>query len=454
MRKLVTNCINNLKLKNKLLVIYCVCVFLPIILCNLIFYVNISQNLIRHEKERINISMERIGETLIQSMQEVISVSNIIYNDPKLNSDLEKEYVDFIEFSDEYNNNLKYSVSKYYAIYEQIKEITIYTDNPTIVEASGYYSLGDEVKESDWYRNYVESKKNIIVYFDKNTGEINVIRKLNNFKDSSHYQKYLKIVLRKESINSIMYREKLKGNLKLFNNLGDTVSCSNFTIYDNKDQNRILKLSKNFDDSKYLKGWKIEGEFAYHIIISEISGSRDYIINIMVICLVIATIIIAIISKSLSSRIKIIIKHMNLVQKNEYVSIIMEESKDEIGELINEFNHMVMIIKKLIRDEYVLRINKQKLEIEMKQSQINALQSQMNPHFLFNSFESIKMRCLIKDEVETAEIIQALSKNFRRMISWNDDMVSVESEIEYIEDFIKIQKYRFKDKVHYEINVD
>jgi len=446
--------INNLKLSNKLLVIYILCVLLPITIGNLIFYTNLRDQLKENEIEKIKFSINRMSEEFARTIQEIVSVSDVFYNDMKLNEDLETVYTEFSDYSIEYNTNLKYSVSKFYAIYSQIKEITIYTDNPTIVVTGGYHPLGEPEFSSHWFKAYKESEKNIYIFYDSETRIISLIRKLDNFKNSSYYQKYLKIDFRKESIDLLLRGENLKGNIRLITNTNKLVGSSNYSEIDFQNSKENLTIIKTFENSKYFKEWFIEGIFTQKSIVAELEGAGSYILKIMLFYLIIASSIILLISKSLSYRIKILKEHMDFVEINEYKHIFIDDSKDEIGSLIYEFNKMVDTIKSLIKNVYESSIIKQKMEIEMKQSQINALQSQINPHFLFNTFESIQMRCIIKDENETAEIIQALSMNFRRMISWDDDLVSIHSEIEFIEAFLKIQQYRFKDKIEYSISVD
>lgn len=452
--KSVYRFVNNMKLRNKLIAIYFLCVFVPIVVCNLVFYFNIRQTLIQYEMERTEMSLNRMGESLIQSVQEVFSVSEVIYNDAKLNGDIERDYESFIEYSEAYNFNLKFTLSKFYPIYSQIKDITIFTTNPTITTSAGFSIFGAKEQETKWYKNLMDASSSTTVYFDEDVDSIFLVRKLDNFRDVSQYSKFLVIQFRKEVIRNILKSENLKGNLTLVTDEEQIVSQNVYTTVDNSTNGNILLMEKRFDNSKFFKGWQIKGVFIYDEIMSEMKGAGNYIIMIMLLSLFVATIIIVVISKSLSKRMKILSRHINSVGKNDFEQIEAESSHDEIGSLIQEFNHMVVLIKGLIQDVYESSLYRQELELEMKQSQINALQSQINPHFLFNTFESIRMRCVLKGEDETADIIQALSKNFRRMISWDDDMVSIASEIEFIEAFLKIQQYRFKDKINYEITVE
>src|SRR5699024_570560 len=91
------------------------------------------------------------------------------------------------------------------------------------------------------------------------------------------------------------------------------------------------------------------------------------------------------------------------------------------------------------------------LQLQKQQAQLSALQSQINPHFLFNTLETIRMRSLIKNEEETATIIQNMAKMLRNSITWGEDWVTIEEEVNIIQSFLEIQQYRFDEKLSYEV---
>ncbi|WP_370570239.1 sensor histidine kinase [Paenibacillus sp. JCM 10914] len=83
---------------------------------------------------------------------------------------------------------------------------------------------------------------------------------------------------------------------------------------------------------------------------------------------------------------------MKKVKNQNYDIIEDAETRDEIGQLSGEFNRMTLQLERLINDVYVADIQKKNLELQRRHAQLNALQSQINPHFLFNALETIRMR--------------------------------------------------------------
>lgn len=95
--------------------------------------------------------------------------------------------------------------------------------------------------------------------------------------------------------------------------------------------------------------------------------------------------------------------------------------------------------------------NAYKREMLLKQANLTALQSQINPHFLYNTLECIRGMALINNERDIADIAQALSSFFRYSISGNRNIVSLQDELDNVAFYIKIQKYRFRDRFRVEM---
>ncbi len=211
-------------------------------------------------------------------------------------------------------------------------------------------------------------------------------------------------------------------------------------------------LFKNFE--RFIRDWRIAMVLppdAFYVILHE---ARWFVVYLTLANLLFCTFVIFALSKSLTNRLVDLTNHIQSLKDDNLNELSCNEGKDEIGKLLVTFNAMIRKMQMLIYDVYQSNIQKKNLQIERKQAQVNALQSQINPRFLFNSLETIRMRSVLKNETETADIIKSLSKTFRQLLHWSSDLVSIEEEIGFIEDFLKIQKYRFGDRFHYAIKLD
>jgi len=162
---------------------------------------------------------------------------------------------------------------------------------------------------------------------------------------------------------------------------------------------------------------------------------------------------ISLFSRSITKRLLLLETYMKKVKFNEFDLIPVCEGKDEIGELISNYNLMIGIIKNLIEIEYKSKLEQQELTLARQQAELLALQSQVNPHFMFNVLESIRMHSVIKAETETARMIERLARLMRKSADWGSDLITIDQEISFVEDYLGLQKYRFGDDFKYKIRV-
>lgn len=158
--------------------------------------------------------------------------------------------------------------------------------------------------------------------------------------------------------------------------------------------------------------------------------------------------------RSYNYRVKRLSRHMQKVSNEKFELIRIDEGQDEIGGLIRNFNRMTTTINSLINDVYKLEIQKNNLEMERVRAELNFLQSQMNPHFLFNTLNAILVVCTKNNYSDVTDIIKSLSKLLRRLLSWKEDLVTLEEEMTFIEMYLKIEKFRFRDKFDYQFEID
>ena len=102
---------------------------------------------------------------------------------------------------------------------------------------------------------------------------------------------------------------------------------------------------------------------------------------------------------------------------------------------------------------YKDKLREQEIDIARKNAELLALQSQINPHFLFNALESIRMHSILKGETETAEMVQRLAVMQRQNVEWHEDAVTIEEEEEFIDAYLQLQSYRFGDRISFDIDI-
>lgn len=457
---------NNIRLRNKMLIVYFLSVFLPILLTNAIFYQVTTDNVKQQRRQDIMRALEQISNEFQTEIEDAISVSSVFYSDYNLNAVLESDYEKLSDYIEDYNTFIRRILNSYTPVYTSVQSIVIYVDNPTIIRSSGLEHLTDEVRGKDWYRRLQETPSPYPLVMRTGEGGLrdtfSVIRRMDHYRTYRAKEKILKIDMKLSEINQIFGNLNLSGYLYMVDERGlieystnPDIAWQRQHVYYQDVPHLGDTIQFEVDNpANYLAGWRIIGTINEQEVFGQVRQSRSFIVLLAAINVLFATIVIAWITRSINVRLIRLFRHMKKVKNQHFVPIKDEEYTDEIGQLTKEFNRMTLRIKNLINDVYVRDLQKKELELQQRNAQLNALQSQINPHFLFNALETIRMRSIMKDEQETAQIIHNMAKMLRNSFTWTSDFVTVRQELELIRCFLEIQLYRFSDKLQYRIDVD
>ncbi|MFC5467951.1 sensor histidine kinase [Cohnella suwonensis] len=193
-------------------------------------------------------------------------------------------------------------------------------------------------------------------------------------------------------------------------------------------------------------GWKIVGVSYVNELVGNQNEIRFSFILWGFICVLLAIVLSFFLSQRVSKPIKRLQDSMKEVEKGNFDIYVMVPKTIEIGRLARAFNIMVGKIKELmtqvVRDQELKR-----------QSELNALQAQINPHFLYNTLDSIVWMAESNKSKEVVLMTSALAKLFRASISKGEELVSIRTETEHIANYLMIQKMRYKNKLDYQIEI-
>ncbi len=249
-----------------------------------------------------------------------------------------------------------------------------------------------------------------------------------------------------------------KGNIYVINSDGLTLFDSSgslsgqlfpYEAYSADGLNGLETNKKNIVNKRFSE----ETGFAFvdivdkRIIAKETDGIRANINNIIAVCIAL-TMTIGLISASiLSKRIKSLVKNMKDVESGKLDTRIQVRSNDEIGYLERSFNSMCAKLSEYIKNVYVF-------EIKTKTAELKALQAQIDPHFLFNTLESIRTTAQLNKDFQTAKMIHLLGNMFRWNIKMKGIIVDLKEEIDYVRSYIELQKLRYNNAFDVTISID
>ena len=152
------------------------------------------------------------------------------------------------------------------------------------------------------------------------------------------------------------------------------------------------------------------------------------------------------VSQKITRRISLLSNAMEEVQRGNLHQHLMLKGKDEISQLTRHFNIMVDDIRGLM--EEVVTTQKEK-----RQRELQVLQAQINPHFIYNTLDTIQWKALEYEAYELSDLILALSSFFRVSLSNGEEKISLKREIDHVRSYLEIQQYRYSEILDYEIHV-
>lgn len=258
----------------------------------------------------------------------------------------------------------------------------------------------------------------------------------------------MNVPLKKISQQDFASRVSVEGELLLLNEEGQIL----FSSLD-KQCGEIYEENTDEDDY-YLRvkevgtsGMKAVYTLPNYALLDEIHQINKQIYTVMSVAILLTIIIYLIIYRIFNKQVRVLIESMEQLQKGRFDLKIPVKSEDEIGIISHAFNEMCEKLNIYVEQVYAA-------EIQRKNAELNALQTQIDPHFLYNTLDSIRTKALTEHAGDTADMIVLLGDLFRWNSRTKEKFILLEVELEYIETYLKLQKYRYDDQMEVDIHVE
>ena len=247
-----------------------------------------------------------------------------------------------------------------------------------------------------------------------------------------------------------------KGNIvyhpqqqQLYNEL----QTENISLIMDTDEDTVLTGTGNdgklYSISRSEKtGWTVVDCTNVKELLSKSRQAQSVYVLTAIILVIVALLFSRFMARSITLPIQKLRDSMKKVQEGDFsVSDVVVDSKNEIGSLTKSFDVMTHRIHELMEQN----VHEQE---EKRKSELKALQSQINPHFLYNTLDSIIWMAEGKKNEEVVLMTASLARLLRQSISNEDEVVPIANEVEYARGYLTIQKMRYKDKLEFQIEVD
>ncbi|MDA3846648.1 MAG: sensor histidine kinase, partial [Vallitaleaceae bacterium] len=193
--------------------------------------------------------------------------------------------------------------------------------------------------------------------------------------------------------------------------------------------------------------WKLIHMIPANELFAEAQQIRNYIFMVGVLCVGLALVIASAVSYGISSPLTALKNGMRKVESGD-LDVVMEVAfHDEVGVLSHSFNRMIDEISRYIKRIYEEEDIKKRIELNM-------LQQQINPHFLFNTLDSVIWMARMHNAPKVASIITSLVKLLQASTYTDSDFIQIHQEIENIKNYIAIQKFRYGSRFEFYYDID
>ncbi len=429
----------------KLIFYYALFVLLPMFLIAVFTYGNTKKIQLERLYEELSYQMEHTIKNLDEKANNYYAASNMFYMDNTLQSYLtadysQRGYEDLYSYVDDLFSNVK-------IFNPDITKISVYTSNRTLPQDEYYFYLLDPENLPDWY----QTTGNGGVMHMQNTGNgtISFTRKL-NFYESGQYQIFVYMEITEDYLNQMLGLGDEEITMVLLNDAGEIQASNDPEL-----------IGKNMASINLEKQLFMKNNTAYCGQLQMFTDSRRYdkeaglvasrIFFVFFVSAVLALAAIYLYSRSFRNKVDKVRQGARSIGEGKLnYRIFLSENgrdRDELDEIADSVNQLGEKIHTLIEESY-------KKELDRKISELNLLQEQINPHFLYNALSSISVLAMGNGDKVASRAILYLSDFYRITLSKGKQDITIREELNLLESYLKIQRMRFDDSIEVEYELD
>lgn len=291
------------------------------------------------------------------------------------------------------------------------------------------------------YKNVAESLGVVVVSIDEKMLE-HICNSDNDIENNFNF-----IVDNNGTIISFIDNKYLGGSIENWNTEKDTkeASCKSFAEGVTGYRGKSVQVTITHDEKS---DWDIVNISSQNEVIGRLKSQQQLLILVLIVSLTALSVIIVMLIRSLTGSMKNLIQVMNTAGKGKLTArvAISRKMPEEVETIALQFNSML--------EKLGVSLEKEKqADIRQKNAEIAALEAQINPHFLYNTLDTINWMAIDRDEYEISNSISALARILRYGIDNSNAMVSVRREGEWLRQYLFLQQTRLKNKFECEVHI-
>jgi two-component system sensor histidine kinase YesM len=461
--------VDNFKIRSKLIAM-CIIVIVPVFAASIFLIINIVRIQQENAVNEAFSSADRLKTRLSDMIYMTTNVSERVFANDSIMSFIKDEHTSESEFNKFYSTNN--TLNEYLTAYSQISYIKFYINKDFFVYNSQFRQATFEIQQKAWYQNAVQNKDKVLWDITESPSDkrlyLSLIKAI--FNDNKCIG-VMVIAINPKWIENMMNDDY---NMAVFSVNDYKAFYSNIESIKTGDVVNSLGFEKDAVNVRECVKHSITPEKAYTIIetfqyentgnifqvflikpYSQISSVTNSVTKVyvwyMCLCFSLSVLLSLLLAIMFSKRVQYLKNQMHNVANGDFNMNYVVEGNDEITELYYDLEQMVKSMQKLINEAYQAKLQTETFKVNQMEAEFKTLASQINPHFLYNTLETIRMKAYCNNDKETADLIKKLGKFMRRCLDVKYENVSLESELEFTKSYLELQSARFGDRISYSI---
>lgn len=457
MKKICNWFIHKASMKKKLIISYMILVSIPLLIFGIHSFSAANKNLLNQTEVTMDNNVSRMCQEADAIFQRETDFTKYLAYNLEFRETLEQNANNGSMIAQSLNKTVEPVFWYFIASDENLKMIKIVTSYTT-ANIGAFLESAENYEETDWYRKHekdfntewtVEEDGKLyatrtILDTGTTSRRIGVLRAefyLNRILEPFETMDYLDNgILIRDGAGQVIYTKEM-ANEALQKKI-ETYISENEEIEPVTNKEFILK-----EASLEKVDWKIYYFIDRNTISEQIYSIIFSTIVMVLICVVLILAVIGVLSSVISKRILQLKGQAERIANGDLQNPCHTMDSDEVGVVTNSLGKMTEQLDAMINEVY-------KIEIEKKESELKALQAQMNPHFLYNCLSSIKWKALRKGDDDISEITGLLAKFYRTALNNGQQITTVKSELENIGAYIEIQKKMHEEPFEVDYRID
>ena len=462
----------NMKTSRQLNIVYVTAVLIPILAIGIFLIANSYNMLFKHHMDLLQSSNNSSKKILNEISDQIYNISDSIAYDQRTISMLGGGYGSEREFRDAARD---YTViDSFVENYSQIGSITIYTTTPYTSNFKYFRPVTEEIEQTDWYQKAIGQYSPFY----------QLIVEPNVYKNVEYsFALVRKITVLGSSCQAVMVIKVSENYLE--SRLGDGgyqtfISFGEDIFYSTKRDwyGEKIPFKVDYGEAYYSKTFK--ERFENDICLGEVSSlklkytdTKIYVttldrkaigsimktllvtVFIVLVALIVPAIFMNRFAHSFVTQVSTLRDEMHKASNEEYDIRTDFSGSYELKQAYDDLLIMVHTIEQQKETMYEAMLNEKQLQNEQQEMEFKMLASQINPHFLYNTLETLRMKAFTAGDREVATGIKLLGKMLRYvLVNIGTAYTTLQNELEHIETYIKIQKIRFDERVNYSLEIE